>query len=503
MLKDIVCNWLLKGSPFVVFFLITNGLFAQSDNYWSWNFNTPSTLLAGAVVGGSAGPSAVFYNPSLIDHENVQSFSLSANIVSLQILKVDNIAGDGIDVDKIIFKVQPRFISYVLPNKNERVGLEVAILSPVSEEISYTIQHFDSIDIIKRTQGVETYSGYLKYSRKYDDTWAGFGASYKVSDNFYIGASSFLSVKLLKYQYRKIAQAYQSGDSVIIDNTLEPKYIALSSFEEEFKYWYLSFIFKAGAQYKSTNNQFSLGLNITFPDIPFIGGADIRKTFNRSNIFDNNSGSFTPNETIIEVEEKVKPRVKNPFSIAAGMQYFTKNRNNSFSLTIEYFHKIDSYAVAQSSVILDDIPDNLEGIIDNGDYLSYYFDAGSVTNIAVGFKQYFSEKFSVLGGFRTDFTVGNEDNIRFIGDKFKVNQIHLDKYHITVGPVVNFEKGFSIVTGLQYTLGRNTNMNQLVNYSDPVEFNPITNQALEGVRTDNAKAKFNELALFFGMTVDF
>ena len=207
-MKLIRINWLLIG---IVLFASAENLQAQSDNYWSWNFNTPSTLLAGAVVGGSAGPSAVFYNPALIDHENVPSFSLSANIISLQFFNADNIAGEGIDADKFVFKVQPRFISYVLPNENDRLGFEAAILSPTSEEINYTIQHFDELDIIQRTTGPETYSGYLKYSRKYDETWAGFGVSYRLSDNFYIGASSFLSIKVLKYQFRRRADAYQEG----------------------------------------------------------------------------------------------------------------------------------------------------------------------------------------------------------------------------------------------------------------------------------------------------
>ena len=56
----------------IVFLLsLTQHCLAQSDNYWSWNFNTPSTLLAGSVVGGSAGPSAAFYNLALIDHDDI------------------------------------------------------------------------------------------------------------------------------------------------------------------------------------------------------------------------------------------------------------------------------------------------------------------------------------------------------------------------------------------------------------------------------------------------
>jgi hypothetical protein len=496
--KQIRTNWLLIG---LVLSFSTENLQAQSDNYWSWNFNTPSTLLAGAVVGGSAGPSAVFYNPALIDHENVPSFSLSANIISLQFFNAENIAGEGIDADKFVFKVQPRFISYVLPNENDRLGFEAAILSPTSEEINYMVQHFDELDIIQRTTGPEIYSGYLRYSRKYDDTWVGFGASYRLSDNFYIGASSFLSVKVLKYQFHRQADAYQEGDSVLVNDELEPKYIAQNSLEEEMKYWELSFIFKLGAQYKTKNDRFSVGVNLTFPNIPFIGQADVRKAVNRSNVYDNNSNSFTANDIFIGFEEKIKPRIKTPFSAALGLQYFTASRKNSVSFTVEYFSSIDPYPVVESSVEVTLDPNYATGLDNLNDFMSYYTSAISVTNLAVGIKQYISPTFFFLGGFRTDFTSGASDDIRFAGDKFKINQIHIDKYHITVGPVLSIKR-FQVVTGLQYTFGRNNNMLQVVNYSDPVEYNPITRQALEGLRQNTATAKVNELAFFFGAIID-
>jgi len=474
-------------------------VYAQSDNYWSWNFNTSSTLLAGAVVGGSAGPSAVYYNPALIDHDNVPSFSLSANIISLQFFKAENIAGEGIDADRFVFKVQPRFISYILPNDNKKLGFAAAILSPTSEEIDYTVQHTDELDIIQRTAGLESYSGYLKYSRKYDDTWVGFGASYKLSDNFYIGASSFLSIKVLKYQFSRSAEAYQKGDSVLVNSELEPKYIAQNSFEEEMKYWDLSFIFKLGAQYKTNNDRFSIGVNITFPNIPFIGQADVRKAINRSNVYDDYANSFTANDVFIGFEEDIKPRIKSPFSAALGLQYFTASRKNSVSFTVEYFANIDPYAVVESSV--DNPPDYQNGSDNQNDFMSYYTSANSVTNLGIGFKQYISPTFFFLGGFRTDFTSGVSDDIRFVGDKFKVNQIHINKYHITLGPVLTIKR-FQVITGLQYSMGRNNDMQQVVNYSDPVEYNPITRQALEGLRQNTATARVNELAFFFGAIVD-
>ena len=77
----------------------------------------------------------------------------------------------------------------------------------------------------------------------------------------------------------------------------------------------------------------------------------------------------------------------------------------------------------------------------------------------------------------------------------------MDKYHITIGPLAKI-KHFEVVTGIQYSFGRNTDLDPLVNFPDPYEYIPQTGQALEGFRQDQASVSINEIALFFGMTVD-
>lgn len=492
----------LKNIVFgIIFFTLTTSVIAQSNNYWSWSFNTHSALLAGSVVGGSTGPSAIFYNPAFIDKENMPSLSLSASIMSLQLYNVDNMAGDGIDANKMLFKIQPKFLSYVLSNKNERLGIEVAILSPISEEIRYTIQHTDEIDIIQRTLGEEIYSGYLKYSRKYNDTWVGGGISYDLSDRLSIGSSLFFSYKDLVYEYRQQAQANQLGDSVIVIDNVEPKYIAQSSFEEDLSYWYLSLILKLGVQYTSKNERLSFGMNITLPDIPMFGEADIRKSITRSNVYNDFAETFTTNKNTIGVEDDNSAiRVKNPFSIAFGSQYLSKSRKSTITFTIEYFHKIDNYALVNSSTQVEWLPDYISENLSNNDFMSYYNYANSVLNIAFGFRQYLSPSLTFLGGCRTDFSANDIGNTRFVNNKYSVNQVSMNKYHITSG-VVFAIKNFRVISGIQYTFGRNSDMTQAVNYSDPIEYIPSTQQALEGIRQNNAQANLNEFALILGLSV--
>lgn len=474
---------------------------AQSDNYWSWNFNTPSTLLAGSVTGGSAGPSAVYYNPALIDQENISNFSLSANLVSLQFFKADNIAGEGYDADKFIFKIQPRFISYTLDNKNDKLGVELTVLTPVSEEIRYSGQYFSTLDIIKRTLGDESYSAYMNYSRRYDDIWVGGGLSYRFSEQFYMGMSAFVSTKTLKYQYVEAPKAYQEKDSVEVNGNLEGSYIASTWFEEEFKYWYTSIIFKVGAQYRAANNRFRTGMNLTFPDVPVIGRGDVRKEIGRSEIYNDQEDNFTSNENVVGFEEDMKVRVKNPFSAALGFQYNSGNEKSTISLTMEYFHKIDPYSIVESGFQARWLPAYLSSELSDNDFLSYSSEAAAVTNFAVGFKQIISPSFYLLAGFRTDFTASIPGNERIISEMFTVNQIHLDKYHITLGPVWRFQR-YKIVSGMQYTFGRNKDAYQIVNYADPVEYNPTSDQSLVGIGRTSAKASLNEIALFFGITID-
>ena len=494
-------HYLKKLLLFIVLFVTTHSALAQTDNYWSWNFNTPSTLLAGSVTGGGAGPSAVYYNPSLIDQENIPNFSLSANLISLQFFNAKNIAGEGKDAEQFIFKIQPRFISFTLDNKNEKLGVEFTVLTPVSEEIRYSGQYFDTLDIIKQMVGDETYSGYLNYSRRYDDLWFGGGLSYRFSEQFYIGMSGFVSVKTLKYQYIEEAKAYPESDSVIINGNIEPRYIASSGFQEELKYWYTSLIFKLGTQYRTANQRFSVGLNFTFPDIPIIGRGDVRKEIGRSNIFNDQDGEFVSNENVIGTEEDMKVRVKNPFSAALGIQFITANKKSTISFNLEYFNKIDPYAIVKSTYQAGWLPNNPSVEKPDNDFLSYFFEARAVTNFAFGFKQIVSPSFYILAGFRTDFTASIAENEGSVSKILIVDQIHLDKYHITFGPVWKYKR-YKIVTGLQYSFSRNNDAYQRVNYSNPIEYNATTDQSLVGIGRTNAEAALNEIALFFGVTID-
>lgn len=491
---------LLLGATLI--FLFSSSLAAQTDNYWSWNFNTHSTLLSGAVVAGGAGPSAIFYNPALIDQENMSSLSLSANMVSFQFYRVKNQAGPGIDSSAENFKIQPRFISYVLPIKSDKIGLQVAILSPISEEMSFSIDHRDVLDVIDRTLGDENYTGYLKYSLKYSDTWVGIGLSYKPTSQFSLGGSLFVSNKLFEYAYIQQMTAYQDGDTVDVGTGTEDRYIATSGQKEELDYWYVSMIGKLGVTYRSPNNRVNLGLNFTFPAIPLFGSADTREEYYRTNVYDNEAGSFTSNENSIEVDEgNTNIRIKNPFSVALGLRIISKSQNTALSLTGEYFHKLDPYQIVESTIQPDWVPGYVAQGVETGNHLDFQTQADPVINGGIGIKQRISKLVTYMGGFRTDFSANRNNRDLAMVQPNRIKKGSIDKYHFTSG--VSFKiKRLNIVTGVQYTMGRQSNQMQPVNFATPQEYIPTTDQSLDGIRQKNAHTQVDEVAFFFGMEID-
>ena len=168
---------------------------------------------------------------------------------------------------------------------------------------------------------------------------------------------------------------------------------------------------------------------------------------------------------------------------------------------MEYFHKINPYAVVESTQQPDWLPAYISNSLSGNSFLAYYYEAQSVTNFAIGFKQYVSPQLIVYGGFRTDFTASDTDDAGFVSNRFSISRVQLNKYHFSLGPVWEFKR-YKVVTGIQYTFGSNTGLYQMINYSNPVEYNSETDQSLEGTRQKNVDARLNEIALFLGLTID-
>ena len=331
------------------FLILSANTFAQSSYYWTQNFNTESSLLAGAVVGGNAGASAVYYNPALINQKESNKLALSANLVSLKSMKLDNLAGTGADYRALKLQFQPKFISYTgVSKKDSKLIYELAFLVPLHLDVEYNFVSNQNLDIIKRLDGNEDYLGELNFKNAYDDYYVGGGVSYRLSDRISVGGSVFISYKQMDYAAGLDLKALQNSDTVYSNGAPEPFYIAQNSYSEKLEYTDVSLVTKLGVHYNSPNGRWGFGLNLTLSNLRVYGSGDVQKEFYRSNVYDDSEDEFTKDLAFTNIQEEIKTQIKDPLSLAFGFQYRSPNENHSIFFTTEYFFAIDKYAMLET-----------------------------------------------------------------------------------------------------------------------------------------------------------
>ncbi len=490
---------------FCLFFFLPGLLLAQMHNYWSYNFNEESSLVAGAVVGGGAGASAIFYNPATISEINTSKLSLNASLVSFDITNSKNILGENIPLKSTRFYAVPRFVSYMhKPKSHPNWSLEFAFMNVNNYELSTANFTNKKINIINNLPGEERYVAFTEYDTKYRNDFFGIGGSHILRENLYFGMSMFVSVKSFysRYQLDINAQPELSNLFRLVEEN--SYYTASQATQEIIKFNDYRLLWKFGFLYKK--DRLSFGLNFTTPSIGGIysDGKRVMHKEAQSNINNPNTGEPLPDFLITDYAEKkdVKVNYKTPFSIGVGTTINSLDNKRIFYATIEYFGKVNLYKIvsAESNQQTPGNPAFLNPELD--EWLTYYFDANPVFNAALGYRWYLKDHLMLLAGFKTDFNYKKyfESDV---GDTFKtIPSIGLNLYHLSSGLTLRIF-GQDITAGIQYSFGINNKKKQIVNLSHPVEFNFEELRALQGTRTYTAKSVHNSITLLLAASFNF
>ncbi len=481
-----------------------NFVSGQSNNYWTRSFNEESSLLSGAVVGGGAGPSAIYYNPASISEITESKFSVNVSLFTIDMQGANNVLGENVDLGSTRVKIEPRFISYMIqPKKHPDWSLELAFLNNENFSAANSQSVDKQMDILTHLPGTERYYAFFQYSNSYRDDWFGIGSSWKLSPSFYIGASMFVSVRSLEYKYLLNIEAFPL-DSVFIEGEYVPFYSASYHEMDYLKCNDYRLLWKAGLLYK--RERYSLGLNLTTPSVGGIysDGKQTSREAKQSNITDPESGEPLPNFILADYEEDkdVLVNAKSPFSFAAGFRYEFLKRATVLYLTAEYFGGLDPYRYAEA----DENPNLMAGSlfqnIDHTEWLTFVSGAKPVLNAAAGYEWLVKENFLIRAGFRTDFNYQKNFDFEPYTENKLIKGLRFDLYHITGGSSWRI-KGQDIMIGLQYTIGRENNQQQFVNLSDPVEFNTTEKVALQGTKQNTMDSHIDAISIYFGATFNF
>lgn len=491
----------------IILFLIfvCNFLNAQVNNYWSHNFNEESSLIAGAVVGGGAGASAIFYNPAIISEINASKLSLNASLFAYDISKAKNILGEGIDLQSTRLYAIPRSLSYMhKPRNRPNWNLEFALLNVANHESSGTNYTEKNIDILQYLPGMENYVAYTEiYSYSRTD-YIGGGGSYRVGENLFLGVSMFVSIDSKYSRYQLDISANPQELSTNVQDEEIPYFFASYQSQELVKFNDYRLLWKFGLLYKQP--RVSLGLNITTPSAGRIysDGKRVLHKQSQSNITNPETGEPMQNFQIIDYAEKndVTVNSKTPLSVAAGCTFYSLDKKRVLYTTVEYFGNIETYRMVKASE-----KENLgEGSIlqnqDFSDWLTFIGGSNPVFNAAVGSRWYLKNDLMLLAGFKTDFSYKKNTKFTLLNPDKTIKSLDVDFYHLTTGLTLRI-KGQDITAGLQYSLGVNQNTKQFVNLSHPVEFNFVEMKALQGTRTETVKSVFNSFTLLLAASFNF
>ena len=485
----------------LLFLFFSSSTTAQTDRYWSHNFNDVSSMLAGAVVGGGAGISAIYYNPANISEITQSNFSITASLFSYNLYDYQNALGDSIDLQLSHITVEPRFVSYMIqPKNNKRLSIELASMNIENTNQNY-IQTVDQrIDILKNLPGKEDYYATYTYRNQYRNDYVGIGASYKLTDRFWIGGSMFVALKSLRFSQSISIEAFPV-EQVVLDSI--PFYSASYENWNSVRYDQLSILWHVGITYKINN--VSLGLKLATPGVQvYQGSKDVLKKIKQSNITKPGSSEFLPNYIIADNQsgKQLDLHIKTPFSIAVGATFHSpKDIHKSFYVSLEYFKSIAPYIFLKAEDSRVSIDNDLIQV-DSVNMLSYATGARNLFNLAMGYQWKISENTLLLTGFKTNFNYLKGVDYNTAEDLNIIDRINYNVYHITGGFRFKLLKHV-LMAGVQYSFGMEPNQPQIINLANPVEFNTVEMAPLQGNRENTMQVSYSGLSVFLGAVFNF
>ena len=430
---------------------------AQDAHYWTEQYGNRARLLSGSVIGSSRDLAAVYYNPGAMALVADPELLLSANVyqythyaVSVDDARVSDLsqnrfgsppslfAGEA----KLGFLGKTRFAYSVLTRYSTDIRLESATaLSSITDPIG---DEFDQV------------AAGVRFEQKLSETWVGFTLSRRLSDNWGIGISPYVTVRSQRFGNQLSFQAQDTaGNAGIILETSQTKFIN----------WRLLAKIGASAVY----GPWRVGATITTPSLRLFGDGSVAAT--RSIAVQEGPGNI-----IAVVDEDIPADYKAPLTIGVGGGYDWSR--TSLNVALEYFSQIDSTTVMDPGSVIDPATgDTLD--------LSFIQAFDPVLNFSVGVQHVFSEKLEGYAGFRTDFSAKVDDS-----DPASLPLAAWNIYHVSTG--ATFDLGRS-----HFTLGG------VFAYGGAEDNTPVLNPEEDPLVEQTASIKYLRFTIILGFSVFF
>jgi len=473
------------------------------NHYWSQSYNSISTLLSGAVVGGDAGNASIFYNPSgIVDLEEGNNISVAASIFTFNTYGLKDMMGEGKNIVSSNLYVQPQFFSYGVKSPFKKWSFELAVFNRLRENMTLNYSGSDDFTLNGIAQSKNRINTVFNYHNYYSDTWVGIGGGYKYSDNLSLGISVNLSFLSFKYYNRLTSSVYPLyADTSSFDSNTA--LLAENELNESIVFNNIRVVSKVGATYKK--DKFTLGINISFPALKLFSvgervSKELKEIYNQAidpqnirtdyYIFDSQKGS------------EVQTNLKLPFSIAIGTTYQLLN-NAKIYFTAEYFDGKGLYKMVDAQTKTDITTDIIYDKLKNKDWLSYKISSRPVINVALGYQWQIKHDVLFLMGFRTDLNNLHRSDVGLDYLSASLYSTTTNLFHATGGVKFSLKKHL-LIAGTQFSFGRQTKAIQISNFKSSDDIIASNNiMPLMGNRENQGRINQFSISLFLGATLNF
>jgi hypothetical protein len=463
----------------------------QGSWYWNPSLNSEASLLSGVVVGGESGIASIYYNPANITEMTYSNLSLSANLFTFTIFNADNALGNDFPADRLQFNIQPRIITLTFrPKKQPDLYIEIAYYN--KNKYYYLVNQGNALntDLIPSNPGSEYYVADFYYRWSNQNHHGGAGIGYKISESFSLGYSLLVSYTEDQLYNLVTANAF----SFPSDPSGEPGVLLAGSlYQLNYNLFDVRLINKLGLRWKNSN--WSFGLNITAPSIKLFGDGKVIKQYSYSNIHKVPGDPEVTSSYSGGRQKKCSSHFKDPFAIAAGINYYTSSGKTILLFNAEYFFGIPTYPYIEARSDPGEYGyDYTPG--DPNAWLSFALHQKPILNLGFAIKQKISNNLTLSGGYRSDFNfVAPVEEEEF--EQYNTRSIYsFDIYHATYGLSYSFPRG-SLILGMQFSHGRKEDQNQIVNLTEPVEYVDESVIPLTGPIYNNVNMKYNDILLYF------
>lgn len=348
---------------------------AQDSHYWTLQFGPRASLLGGAVIGSISDVSGTFYNPGALSVASDLSFALSLSVFERSSFRLEDGAGDGVDLGATRSGLRPSMVAGVIKRNLFGRGSVLAYSALSRAQGSHDLQAVSSLSGMEVPPDVDATHlvGLARFQGEFNDFWLGLTWSKPFGKHFGAGVTWYGAMRSQTERRETTVQQLSSdGSGTAVLNYQGGNFTAYRT------------LFKFGAF--AQGGRFSGGLTVTTPGMHITGSGDVGQDV----------GAFGPDPAVLAYSTQTDLSSEYRSPLAAGVGMAVRLRNARLHGSVEWYDAVDRYVVMEGQPFMAQQP-----AVEQPAPLVIQ-EVDTVLNWALALEYPFTERFAAYAAYFTD-----------------------------------------------------------------------------------------------------